>query len=1130
MYKNIRYLSDRREGSGVSSHLLRIMKLTSLLLLVVCMHVGATGYSQRVSLSIKDQSLEKVFRTLTKQAGYTFFYDHALLKNTKTVSLEVKNIALEDALNRCLENQPLTYSIVGKTVVIKPKERSELSLAGKQARARGLIKDITGTITDDKGNSLPGVNILIKGTTRGTTTNTDGKFSLAVDGDGSGTVLIISFIGFQTQEIMLANQTLLDIVLVSDTKQLGELVVTALGVKRDEKSLGYAVQKISGEAVQAVKGVNVATSLTGKVAGLWIKNSSEFFEAPSLTLRGATPLLVIDGIPYGNMNLTNISPDDIESIDVLKGATASALYGARGGNGAVIVTTKKGGTTKDLTVSINSNNMFFAGFLAYPEVHHSYSAGLGGVYDPSDYVWGAKLDIGKRAPQWNPETKQIEDMELTSRGKNNFRDFLEPGIISNNNISVSQTGKNGSFRASLTHIYNKGQYPNLKMNSLNFNLSGEMKVGEKFSMQSQIGYNRQMAPQTIGSGYSAQGYMYQILMWTGPEYDLSKYKDYWVVPGQKQNWMYNAWYDNPYLMAYEKLSGTELNKMNANFTANYRLFDGAKLIFRNGYDFYNDEYTKRNPAGIYSNRGWHANGMYSQTQNRGYSLNSDLLFTIDKKIGKIGVDGLAGASIYKYKDQSMYASTRGGIIIPGFYSLNNSVERPDASSNQYRKQVNSLYGKVTLSYDDFAFIDVTGRNDWSSTLPKSTRSFFYPSVGGSLVMSELINMPSWSDFWKIRGSWTVSKKDLNVYATNQSYSLTLADWDTYNSASYPTAIRSGKVDPETNRTWEIGTAAYFFKKRLQADFTYYNIYNYNIQRFATISSASGFNSTLVNIDETYVRKGVEITLNGTILRKEGLQWDATANWSTSHRYFKTLDPIYSADNLWTKEGGRYDTYTGRDWVRDPQGNLVHQANGMPLRSNYNSLFGYSDPKFIWGLTNQVMWRNFTFNLSFDGRVGGLLNNYTSYKMWDTGSHPDSDNQWRYDEAVNGIKSFIGQGTKVSSGTVVYDKYGQITQDTRVFAPNDTKISYEQYARSYGDGTFGATDATFLKLREVAIGYKLPASVIQKMGIKAASVSVTGQNVLLWVKDFRFADPDKADDTQLTSPSNRYVGVNLQLTF
>lgn len=1092
------------------------------LLLTLFFYLPLVVTPQVISLNLDNPSIKMLILEVESQTDFKFAYGDEVDITTKLKgSFNFHEENLKKVIQELSKRTHYRLRILGNSIAIikdQPKKEPEVET--------NLQFKVQGTVTDPKGMPLPGASVIEKGTSNGVMTNFDGEFNIEVSPDA---ILQISYLGYDGREVAVNGQTAIKITLKPSASQLAEVVVTALGIKREEKALGYSVQSISGEAVQAVKGVDVATSLTGKVAGLWIQNSTEFNEAPDIRLRGgASPLLVIDGVPYGNMGLNDIAADDIGSISVLKGATASALYGARGGGGAIIITTKSGGNG----LFINSNTMVFAGYLALPEVQDSYSAGLGGNYSATDYVWGAKLDIGTVAEQWNPVTKQYEDMPLTSRGKNNFKEFLEPSIITNNNITFARSGDLGSIRTSITHIYNKGQYPNLESNKLNMNVSGTLNLGEDFELQSSLGYNRSMAPQTTGAGYGDQGYMYQILLWTGPEYDLSKYRDYWVIPNEKQNWHYKSWYDNPYLIAYEKLAGEVENITNASLTAKYDLFEGAKITGRIGYDFYSNEYTKRNPPGINSTRGWDVNGLYSRQQTNGYSLNMDLLFNYNKEdlIPDLDIDITAGGSLYKYKDQGLYASTRAGIIVPGIYSLNNSVERPNVSSYRNKKQVNSLLALASISYLDAFYVDVTGRNDWSSTQPASSRSYFYPSVSGSVVLSELIGVPDWTDFWKIRGSWTVSKEDLGVYDTNINYGVSQGVWNGLNTANYPSTIKSSDVKPETSRSWEIGTAAYFFKSRLKVDVAYYNIYRYNRQVFSSIPASSGFTSTLINTNETRERRGLELIIDAGIIDKKDFTWDASFNISKTHAYYKDLDSIYSPDNLWVKEGGRVDNYVITDWLRTPQGQVIHNSGGLPIQSNYSSFYDYSDPDFIWGFTNSFKYKNFNLHFSFDGRVGGTSYNYTAYKMWDTGSHPDSDNKWRYDEVVNGNISYVGNGVQVASGSVTYDQYGQIVEDTRTYTPNSTAVSYESYARRYADGKFGATDATFFKLREIAIGYTFPKEMSEKWGIEKANVSITAQNVFLWTKEYRFADPDWNSDSELTSPSQRFVGVNLALQF
>lgn len=1081
---------------------------------------GQLLHAQEKIISVKahGKSIRDALSEIEIKSGYTITYSDNLLNGKKNIAADMQRVTLSEALTQVLAGTGLGFSIDRANIIIY-----RLAPAKKQ----GAVIKATGEIHDlDSNEPIPGATV--RSGNKGVLSNGDGTFALTPD-ETTNTLLITSQ-GYKPKSVEFEGEHL-NIFLEKKRDQLNEVVVTALGITKEKKALGHAVQEISGEEATRVKGVEVGTALTGKVAGLVVQNSSEFLEAPTLTLRGVTPLLVIDGVPYGNLTLRDISADDIENISVLKGATAAALYGGRGGNGVIMLTTKKGTKNHGLTVSVNSNTMFNAGFLTLPKVQHSYSAGIGGNFSNTDYVWGAKLDIGTKAMQWNPLTKQMEESELTSRGKDNFKNFLQPSYITNNNISISQTGELGSFRASLTNINTKGQYPNSKANLFNFLVGGDMHLGKKFSLEASMGYNKRYSPQIWGSGYSTQGYIYNILMWTGPEYDLRQYRNYWVTPNVQQNWMYKTWYDNPYLIAYEKLDAIDQNTFNTNFSAKYQLLPGVNIQLRNGVDYTGNTETKRNPPSVNSTSGgWQSNGMYSNNLINSFSINNDVIVTANKRIGGLGIDALAGGTIYYYQTQNTFAATRNGLSIPGFYSLANSVERPDVTATTSKKQVNSLYGQLMLSWKSLVYVDVTGRNDWSSTLPKDTRSYFYPSVGTSFVLSELWHMPAWLDFWKIRGSWALTKNDLSIYATNQTYTNTQGAWGGYTAATYPTNINSSTILPTTSRTWEMGTAAFFLKNRVQLDVTYYNKYNYNQQINAPITPTSGFLTSLINTKETTVRRGVEVTVDATPVKKQKFEWNTSVNLSTSKQYFKALDPVFSADNLWTKVGQRTDAVVTLDWEKDPHGNIIHMANGLPLRSTYASRIGFADPSWIIGFSNRIRYGNFTLSAGIDGRIGGLMYEYMNDKMWDTGSHPDSDNKYRYDETVNKKLTFIGNGVKVVSGDVQFDSYGRITKDTRVFAKNDQVVSYETYARKFkGGNPSGNLNPSFLKLREVSLEYGLPATMTHKLGVTKASVAVTASNALMWREQFRFADPDKGVDN-LNSPTNRYIGGNIKVTF
>lgn len=977
-----------------------------------------------------------------------------------------------------------------------------------------------------------GATVRLQGADRSTQTDEQGRFSFEYADDQA--TLNISILGYHSLELTLGNNEVVSLTKADEILQ--EVVVTALGIKREQKALGYAVQDIKGDQLQKVKGVDVGTTLTGRIAGLRVFNSTEFNSMPSISLRGMDPILVIDGVYYENLNLRDIPVDNIENISVLKGATATALYGSMGAGGAIMVTTKKGLDQTGVEIAVSSNNMFFSGYLALPDVQSSYSAGYGGKYNTDDEVWGDKLDIGRIYAQWNPLTKQMEDSELTSKGKNNFSNFLEPGFISNNSVSFTNQGEYGSIRTAISHIYNKGQYPNTKLNMTNISVSGETKISKKINLESRFGYNRRYAPNDFGAGYNAQGYIYNILVWTGPEYDLTGFRDYWLVENEQQNWHYNAWYDNPYLSAYEKLSSDLVNKLNASVTLNYQVNDWSKIMLRSGYDYYGNTQEQTNPMGIYGTRGgysgFHNKGKYWTNKTDGFATTNDLIFSANKSFADFTVDGLAGAAVFYRRDNGLIASTVNGLSIPGFYSLRNSIDPISASESKNKEMINSIYGRLSVSWRNAIFVEATGRNDWSSTLPEETKSFFYPSVSGSVVVSDLMKdaKPHWLSLFKVRSSWAVTKAVPDPYEIRQSFSVTSNVWDGKSTAAYPNSIKDFTISPTQRDMTEIGADIALFDNRLYANYTRYYRRLHNVTTYATISSATGFSSRLINTSEQTMTKGHEITIGGTPAKKENFTWDVIGNLSQNLTYYHKLDPEYSADALYVQVGKRTDHYVTRDWERTPEGEIIHNDSGMPISATHEErLFGYSAPKWFWGLTNQFHYKDFSLSFTFDGRIKGLSYSNMNARLWQTGAHPDSDTPERYEEVVNGNRTFVGEGVKLVSGSVSYDKYGQIIADDRVFAPNDQTVSYENYWKRAYSGTQNIWEETFIKLREVSLNYSVPASIADKFKAKRASIGLTGQNLFLWTKEYRFSDPDTGAE-DLNSPSMRYLGFNINLTF
>ena len=1080
----------------------------------------ANSQNAKVKIEKNQTTIEKVIEQIEEQTDYLFVYSRNEINTDNEAQASSKETTVKECLDKALKDTDISYSLKDNYIVLKKNDTNSNNVDQQSS------KKITGVVVDKNNETIIGANIVEKGTTNGTVSDFDGKFSIDVSNKG---ILQITYIGYNSQNIKIGSNNDLRIVLLEDTQALDEVVVTALGIKREEKALGYSVQKVSGDNLTKVKGVDIATNLTGRVSGLNVQNSTEFNEAPSLSLRGESPLLVIDGVPYANLSLRDIAADDILSVDVLKGATASALYGARGGSGAVMVTTKRG-EKEGLNISINSNTMFNAGYLRLPEVQTAYSTGQGGKYLAGSYVWGDKLDIGREAKQHNPFTNEWEMQPLVSKGKNNLQNFQENSFVTNNNISVTQKGKYGSFRTSLTHVYNKGQWPNEKLNKITYTVSGKMNIG-KFSAEAGATYNKRFYPNMGGKGYGGSGYLYNLLVWNGTEFDIRDYKNYWTKEDEESNWMDKSWYENPYLIANEITSSNDYNVVNAFANASYEIAPWLKATLRSGADFYSSKDEWKTPIG--STVGWGSKkGYYSAANSNGFSINNDLLLMAEKEIGDFSLSGFAGGTIYYWNTNKISSETQNGLILPGYYSLNASVDPATTSKSFTQKQVNSLYAQAALGWRSTLFLEVTGRNDWSSTLPEETRSYFYPSVSGSVIMSEFVPMPKCLNFWKVRGSWTKTKKDMSVYDINKVYSISTNVWNNQIAAYNPRSMKNGLLFPSASRSYEIGTTMHLLKNRLRVDYAYYNKLNYNNTRSATLSQTTGFTSTLINFDEEQLRKGMEVSVSGDIIESKDLNWSAMFNWSRDRYYYGNVDELYSTQKPWVAKGERWDWISAYDYQRDSLGNIIHNNEGLPLTNSFASIEGHSSPDWVWGLSTTVSWKNFSLDVAFDGRVGGVAHSVTDQAMWNSGSHIDSDNQWRYEEVVNGNKTFVGEGVKLVSGSAEWDSDGNVISDDRVFAPNDIIVSYETYQTSMNPyigsvRTQNLLDQTFIKLRNLAINYTVPNEFCQKLNLKGVSVGFVGQNLWMWTKEFRFADPDKASDN-MNTPSTRYLGFNVKL--
>lgn len=1012
------------------------------------------------------------------------------------------------------------------------------------------VKDISGRVSDINGPVI-GANVLLKSTDIGAITDLDGNFSLK--GVTEGQIISIAYTGFITKEVVIGQENNYEILLEEDNKLLEEVVVTALGIKKEKAKLGYSTQEVDGKTMQKAVESNVAASLTGKIAGLTIYTKSNLFETPEITLRGAKTLVVIDGVPT-ETDFWNINSNDIESVNVLKGTAAAALYGSQGINGAIMITTKKGKQGENgVEISFNSSNQFQAGFIKIPEVQQEYGMGWngeyafkdgqgGGLFDDYGYVYGPKLNQPdpttksgfREIPQWNseadPVTGELIPLPFVNRSKSNLRDFLRSQLITTNNISISGKTDVGDYRLSLSHLYQKGQVPNTHLNSSTATAAGSVKISDKIKAQSIISYNRQFTPNYPSAGYGADNYFYNILLWMGPEVRITDMQKYWVEGKEniRQKTYNYTWYNNPYFLANEYLKSYTNDVVTGQVNLTYDIAKGLQFIIRSGITNSNVFEDRKIPYSfIYYGNAASPQGDYILQRSGKFQIVSDGLLTWTKSLtSKLETSISAGASHRFNRATDQYAKTA-GLNVPKFYNLSNSIKDIVNENNLYEKEVKSAYGFIDLNYDRKVYLSVTGRNDWTSALQKPFNSFFYPSVTLGLVASEMINMPPFISYLKFRGAWADVSTDVAPYSTIPTYETGIR-WNGNLSLELPATLIEPNLRPNQTISKEVGAEVKFFKSRLGFDLTYFNYDDKNFIIRAPLSLSTGYSDRLVN-GGIVNRRGFEAVISITLIKQSHFQWDIIANYGKANTFRKEF---YGGEEQinGVKVGERSDVYRGWAWQRSPDGKIV-TINGRPQYIDHTINLGFLDPDFAWGISNQVRYKSLSVGFNFDGRVGGKMYNGVEAKLYEGGTHPGSANSFR-DDSYAGKATYLLDGVKVLDGAAKWDDQGNITEDTRTFAPNDVKVKFIDYLfDTYVNGIDQSVlyDRTFFKLREATVTYDLPASLIKNTIFKAVNVSLVGRNLWLWTK-VPFMDPDGYYGLTLSEPTYRNIGFNLNCKF
>ncbi|UII20609.1 SusC/RagA family TonB-linked outer membrane protein [Fulvivirga ligni] len=1024
---------------------------------------------------------------------------------------------------------------------------------------------VEGKVTDASGEGLPGVNVIVKGTNLGTVTAAGGSFSLQVPAEAT---LIFSFIGYAQQEVQIAGRSTINITMEEEKISLDEVVVTAIGIKQQKKKLGYATQEVNTEVINEASTLNLGNALTGRVAGLTVNNPTGIFQSPSFSLRGKTPLIVLDGVPV-ETNLYDISPEDIESINVLKGGAASALYGSRGKNGAILIT-RKNATKPGLVVNFSTSDMFTAGFTVFPETQTEYGNGSNGQYEfwdgadggisDGDMIWGPKFEPGVKVPQWNSPIRDKQTGEVIEWYGNvagtiyddksryervptdwvrhdNLKDFLQTGIVTKNDFSIGFQGDKSRFYFSGNYAYQKGQVPNTSMQTGGLTFNSSYDLSSKVQLDATLSYNKVYSPNYPRYGYGPKNHMYTILVWMGDDVDGNDLKNHMYVPGfegyRQANYNY-AWYNNVYFAAYELEQEYNKNTLDGKLKLKYQITPDFYLqgrVSAREQRSFEDIQTPKS----YLNYGDSRNGDYKNWNKNQLNFDTDVLASYTKDLStNVGFTINAGASNFYRKYQEEYSSTD-GLIVPEIYNLSNSQGNIMGSNLLREKSIRSVYGTVELDFLNSIFLNFSARNDWSSTLPTSTNSYFYPSASLSAVLSELMSFPQAMDYFKVYGSWSQVSSDLDPYSIFSTYNQGVTYGSTP-SVQYPSGLVNASIMPEKSTTSEVGFSTSLLERKVSIEGTYYRILDENQIIDLSISNASGFSTRKVNGNE-YTTNGFEAMIHYMPINTSDFSWNVGLNWTRS---VKKITDIYGDNEKFgnLKEGERADSYYGTVWQKSADGQVIIDANtGLPTRDAYQQNLGHLDPSWRLGLQNVFKVKDFTINVDVDGAWGGIINSLTIEKMWWGGKHPNST-KYRDEEYAAGQPVYVPEGVNITEGELTRDVNGDVISDTRKYSQNTTAVSWQTWSQVYpyrakvteDENEFFANtfDRSYFKLRRVSVSYDL-MNIIQSSKLQHLNLSVYGYNLAIW-KKMPYLDPDYGNDNDLQDPSARYVGVTLQATF
>jgi TonB-linked SusC/RagA family outer membrane protein len=997
-------------------------------------------------------------------------------------------------------------------------------------------RTVTGTVTAaENGEPLLGVTIQVKGTNKGTTTGVKGEYSIVVS--NSDVALIFRFVGYLPQEAPISGQTTANVILRYDTRNLEQVVVTALGISRKERAVGYSIQQVKGENLTLTKEQNVLGSLAGKIAGVQVVGSSgaSMGGTQKIKIRGVNsingeeqPLMVVDGTPISNSNFggrngpdmgnlaQDINPDDIESVTVLKGPAASALYGLRGQYGVVLITTKQGARKGDKKVSVDYSSAYSieraGNFMPLQNIYGSGSSQtfptvtINGVKQPyvsgTDESWGPKMDgtAVRHAYSFYPLDPDYGKLTPFDPHPDNVKDFFVTGHTFNNNISMSGGGENTTFRLSFNHTDIKGIEPNtwLKRNNLGFN--GSLNLTSKLTVSTSINYANNKGQRPSQGYYNGSRNFNQ---WFERSLDMNKLKQYKYADGTFYHWNHedmfsddflvrpDADWNNPYFDAYENLNNDARDRFFGNVGLSYDVLPGLKISGAVRGDMFTQSIDQRKAYG-----GRDLNEYYDgKFENK--EMNYELLAQYNKVFGKLTLNANLGGNLLTQRYSYITGRTQGGLAVTNFYNISASIDRPDVSNYLRRKEVRSAFGTASLGYDNTYYLDATIRRDISSALPQGNNAYWYPSVSLSMIFSELLKWEPLS-FGKIRVGFAQAGSDLDPYQTYESFLLgdpyKAPDNITYLPMYLPNTLNNPNIKPSLSSSLELGLEARFLNDRVGFNVTYYNQQNKNQVLNVDVSGAIGYSNTVINAGNIQ-NKGVEVSLSGTPVKSKLFTWNTGVNFSRNTSLIKELYPgintlvldqnTYSRVSMYLTAdvNAAFGTLVGNAYARDPKtGKKLLDASNLPMFTE-NSKLGNVLPDFTGGWQNTFRIGNFDLSAMIDFQSGGKFISWT--KMLAVKSGQAAETAVLNDRGKN-VRDPVSEG-----GGVKVNGISSITGQ---------EVTEYVDAKSYFRTVLGNSiyeewlyDATYIKMREIRLGYTFSKTKYTKLPFNSINVAFITRN-------------------------------------